>query len=472
MEIFEQFSPKEISLVLETALAGGGDFADLYVEYKAVTGVVCEEDRVENITTGIDQGAGIRVIDKDRSIYIQTNDLSIEGLMIASEAAKEALSQDGDLQPVVSSINLNTRELASSKVKEDPRVVPISDKTEIVLLANKIAREYSEKVIQVTVSYVDTKKDILVANSEGTFSKEERISTRFSVNVVARDNDVVQTGFESRGGVQGFEVARENAEELARLAAERAVKMLTAKPAPAGKMAVVMSSEAGGTMVHEACGHGLEGDLVFRGMSVYAGKIDQVVASKKVTVIDDATLNGRYGYYAFDDEGTKAEKTVLIENGVLKQYMTDLFYAKKLGQKPTGNGRRESYAYKPVPRMSTTYIAPGDDDPEEIIRSTEKGLYVTRMGGGQVNTTNGDFVFDVAEGYLIENGKIGPLVRGATLIGNGPQVLKDIEMVGNDLGFAIGTCGKEGQGVPVADAQPTIKIKSLTIGGLIEEEKK
>ena len=467
MDIFG-LSNEEIKQILTTALAGGGDFADLYLEYKEVTGVVCEEDRIENITTGVDQGAGIRLIEEDRSLYIQTNDLSLDGLL---KAARDiALANGKQKQTEVK--EFSPQKLQSTQVKEDPKTVPISEKTAVVMAANNVARSYSEKVVQVTVSYVDTKKDILVANSEGALSKEERISTRFSINVVARDKDVVQTGFESQGGILGFEVARENADKLARTAAKRAVKMLSAKPAPAGKMPVVMSSEAGGTMVHEACGHGLEGDLIYHGMSVYAGKLNQVVASKKVTVIDDATMNGRYGYFAYDDEGTPAEKTVLIENGVLKQYMTDLYYAKKLGLRPTGNGRRESYSYKPIPRMSTTYIAPGEDDPTEIINSTQKGLLVTRMGGGQVNTTNGDFVFDVAEGYLIENGELGSLVRGAALIGNGPQVLNDIEMVGHDLGFSLGTCGKDGQGVPVADAQPTIKIKSLTIGGLIEEEEK
>lgn len=463
-----QLEKAEIEKILETALEGGGDFADLYLEYKEITGIVCEENRIENITTGIDQGAGIRVIDGDHSLYIQTNDLSYTGLIEAAKDAKEALGKTKTT--VVKEIQ--ETDVVSSKVKEDPKEVPIKEKTDIVLSANQAARSYSDKVIQVTVSYVDTKKSILVANSEGTCSKEERVSTRFSVNVVAKDKDVVQTGFESKGGVQGFEIARENAIDLAKQAAQRAVKMLEAKPAPAGKMTVVMSSEAGGTMVHEACGHGLEGDLVYHGMSVYAGRIGETVASEKVTVVDDASMEGRFGYFAYDDEGTKSQKTVLIENGVLKQYMTDIYYAKKLGLKPTGNGRRESYAYKPIPRMSNTYIAPGKDDPQEILSSTKKGLFVTRMGGGQVNTTNGDFVFDVAEGYLIEDGEIGSLVRGATLIGNGPQVLKDIEMVGSDLGFSLGTCGKDGQGVPVADAQPTIKIKSLTVGGLIEEGEK
>lgn len=467
MDIFKQVTKEDAKQILEIALSGGGDFADLYVENKAVTSVVCEEDRIENITTGEDRGAGIRVIDGDRVIYIQTNDLTLGGLKKAANDAAVA----GGKSKKVSVKDFVESEVLKSKVKKDPNSVTISDKTEVVIAANKACKAYSEKIIQVTVAYVDSKKDIIVANSEGVFTKEEQISTRFAVNAVARDGEVVQTGYESQGGIQGFEIVRD-AEKLAELAGERAVRMLNAKPAPAGKMTVVMSSEAGGTMVHEACGHGLEGDLVFRGMSVYAGKLGEVVASEKVTVVDDATIEGRYGYFGYDDEGTKAEKTVLIENGVLKNYMTDLHYAEKLGLKPTGNGRRQSYAYRPVPRMSNTYIAPGNDDPEEIIRSTEKGLYVTKMGGGQVNTTNGEFVFDVAEGYLIENGKIGSLVRGATLIGNGPQVLREIEMVGNDLGFSLGTCGKEGQGVPVSDAQPTIKIKSITVGGLIEEEQK
>ncbi len=460
-----QLSKEEIRQVLDTALTGGGDFADLYMEYREITGVGCEEDRIENITTGVDQGAGIRVIDGDRSLYMQTNDLTLNGLL---EAAKEAAKANGKERTMVAQ-ELKDAKPAFSEVKEDPKTVPIEEKTQVVLSANKVAREYSEKVLQVTITYVDHRKKIMIANSEGTFSKEERTTTRFSINVVAKEKDIVQTGFESRGGITGFEIVRENAEELARLAAQRAVNMLSARPAPAGRMTVVMSSEAGGTMVHEACGHGLEADLIYHGMSVYAGKLGEKVASEKVTVIDDATIAGRYGYIAYDDEGTKAEKTVLIEKGVLKQYMSDLYYAKKLGLKPTGNGRRESYAYKPIPRMTNTYIASGEDDPEEIIRSTEKGLFVSRMGGGQVNTTNGDFVFDIAEGFLIENGKIGNLVRGATLVGNGPQVLKDIEMVGRDLGFSLGVCGKDGQGVPVSDAQPTIKIKSLTVGGLIEE---
>ena len=218
-------------------------------------------------------------------------------------------------------------------------------------------------------------------------------------------------------------------------------------------------------MVHEACGHGLEADLVQKGLSVYADKMGQRVASSLITVIDDATLPGRYGSFAFDDEGTPGQRTVLIENGILKSYMYNLNTARKENRESSGNGRRDSYRSRPIPRMSNTYIASGETDPEEIIAATENGLYVTKMGGGQVNTTNGDFVFEVTEGYLLQNGKIGAPVRGATLIGNGPQVLSEVDLVGQDNGFSLGVCGKNGQGVPVGDAQPTLRIPNLVVGG-------
>ncbi|HOV43818.1 MAG TPA: TldD/PmbA family protein, partial [Syntrophothermus lipocalidus] len=253
--------------------------------------------------------------------------------------------------------------------------------------------------------------------------------------------------------------------EVARKAAKRALLMLEARPCPAGRMPVVMSSEAGGTMVHEACGHGLEADLVQKGLSVYRGKLGQKVASECVSVIDDATLPGNYGSFCFDDEGVKAVRKVLIDRGVLVEYMYDRLTARKENRQSTGNGRRESYQYKPIPRMTNTFIAPGRDDPESIVKSTSRGLLVRKMGGGQVNTTNGDFVFEVQEGYIIENGEIKYPVRGATLIGNGPEALNNIDMVGSDLEFAIGQCGKDGQGVPVSDAQPTIRIRELTVGG-------
>jgi TldD protein len=276
----------------------------------------------------------------------------------------------------------------------------------------------------------------------------------------------VQTGYHPVGGLVGLEILDEYPpEKIAQTAVRQALLMLKAGKAPGGTMPVVISSEAGGTMVHEAVGHGLEADLACEGLSVYHNKIGQRVANEKVTVVDDATVPNKRGSFQFDDEGVPAERTVLIEKGILKNYMFDRKVAMKHGFQPTGNGRRESYRFKPICRMTNTMILSGADDPAEIVRSTERGLFVRKMGGGQVNTVNGDFVFEVNEGYLIEKGKVGDPVRGAILTGNGPKVLQTIDKVGNDLGFAIGTCGKDGQGVPVGDAQPTLRIPELVIGG-------
>jgi len=264
----------------------------------------------------------------------------------------------------------------------------------------------------------------------------------------------------------GFELFQDNPpNQIAETASRRALMMLGARRAPGGKMPVVLSSDAGGTMIHEASGHGLEADLAQTGMSVYSGRKGEQVASPLITVIDDPTLPLKRGSYGFDDEGVKAQRTTLVEKGILKGYLYDYLTAMKDGTTSTGNGRRESYHSRPLPRMSNTFIAPGQMDPEAILHATRSGLFVKKMGGGQVNTVNGDFVFEVTEGYLIEDGEIGEPVRGATLTGNGPDILKAIDMVGSDLGFGIGTCGKEGQGVPVADAQPTLRIPEIVVGG-------
>jgi TldD protein len=244
--------------------------------------------------------------------------------------------------------------------------------------------------------------------------------------------------------------------------------MLSARKAPAGRMPVVLSSEAGGTMIHEAVGHGLEADLAQSGLSVYSNRMGDRIASPFITVLDDATIAGKRGSFRFDDEGIDSEKTVLVDKGILKTFMYDRLTAMKDGARSTGNGRRESYKHRPIPRMTNTMIAPGGTDPGDILKATSKGLFVKKMGGGQVNTVNGDFVFEVSEGYLIENGAIGDPVRGATLTGNGPQVLLSIDRVGSDLGYSIGTCGKDGQGSPVSDAQPTLRIPEITVGGVVE----
>ncbi|MGB9825543.1 MAG: TldD/PmbA family protein [Desulfofundulus sp.] len=450
--------------VLDLALSSGGDFADVFVEHRQSTGVGLEGGKVERVHSGIDMGAGIRVLNGDSTAYAYTNDLSKEGLLEAARIVSHASRGEKkdyhlDLRRV--------RPLVDFAVVERPDAVKAERKVEVVQAADRAARAVDvEKIKQVMVAYGDVVQKVVIANSAGEYVEDERIRTRLMVQVVAAEGPTIQTGYEAVGGLAGFELLeRYSPATVAEVAARRAVEMLKAKEAPSGKMPVVMAGEAGGTMVHEACGHGLEADLVQKKLSVYAGKKGQKVAADIVTVIDDASMAGHYGSYRFDDEGVPARKVTLIENGELTDYMYDRLTASREGRMSNGHGRRESYQHKPIPRMGNTYIAPGKMDPEKIIREVKNGLLVKKMGGGQVNTTTGDFVFDVAEGYLIQDGEVGPMVRGATLTGNGPEVLRIVEMIGRDLGFTIGTCGKDGQGVPVSDAQPTMAIKELVVGG-------
>ncbi|KUK32237.1 MAG: PmbA/TldD protein [Thermoanaerobacterales bacterium 50_218] len=461
------FSKADLEEILQVAQKGG-DFAEIFLEEKRVTRIGCEDKKIERVIAGREEGAGIRVLKGENTAYGYTNDLSKENLLKLAKRVSGAVCENPDASVVINSQKLPV----PFPVEKRPDEVPISDKVALVQVADEAARSVDAKLVrQVTVGYGDVVQKVVIANTEGTFVEDERIRTRLAVNVVAADGGVIQTGFEAAGGTQGLELYEEETPwELGRKAANRAILMLKARHAPAGRMPVVLSGEAGGTMIHEACGHGLEADLVQRKLSVYAGKKGEKVASELVTVIDDATLPGKYGSFRCDDEGNPAQRTVLIENGVLQGYLYDHLTARKDGVRPTGNGRRESYQHQPIPRMSNTFLAPGDASPEEIIKETKKGLFVEKMGGGQVNTVNGDFVFEVTEGYLIEDGEVKAPVRGATITGNGPEVLRRIDMVGNDLGFAIGTCGKDGQGVPVSDAQPTIRIPELIVGGILEKE--
>lgn len=457
---------KELEKVISTALGKGGDFADVFIERKKATGITCEEDKIERIHSGTELGAGIRVLFEGRTAFAYTNDVSFEGLLGAAKVVSHAVKGSGSEQ----SINLIKKEPKEINIiMQLPGEVPVEEKVALVHRGNSVARAYDPRIKQVTMGYGDTLQELTIANSQGLFVQGRRIRTRMVASVVVAEGGNIQTGYEAMGGNAGFEYYQTHLpEDIARKAAARAVLMLEARPAPAGKMAVVMAGEAGGTMVHEACGHGLEADLVQKELSVYGGKSGRRVASELVTVIDDATVPTKYGSFAFDDEGEDSQGTVLIEKGILRTFMYDWLTANKDQTLSTGNGRRESFKHKPIPRMTNTFIAPGEYDPDEIVARTSRGLFVKKMGGGQVNTTNGDFVFDVSEGYIIENGKITAPVRGATLTGNGPEVLEIIDMVGGDLGWGIGTCGKDGQGVPVADAQPTMRIPEMVVGGILE----
>lgn len=455
-------SKNDLQEILAVAKRYGGDFAEIFIEKKSSSGVALEDDKIERVISGVDMGAGIRVITKENTSYAYTNDLSLDSL---KKAARIVAKSAGDKD---SPVSIDLTKLSNGNkvyVEKEPDTIPIDKKVEKVIIANKAAKGFDSRIKQVMVGYGDVVQNVLIANSAGEMVEDRRIRTRFMVNSVATEGSLIQTGYEAAGNFAGFELFEEiDTISIAEQAARRAIKMLRAKPAPSGKMPVVMTAQAGGTMVHEACGHGLEADLVQKKLSVYAGKKGEQVAVPEVTVIDDGTMK-KYGYSTWDDEGVKTRKNILIKNGILEEFMYDRLTAMKDKRNSTGNGRRESYQDRPIPRMTNTYIDKGQTDPEKIIRETQKGLLVEKMGGGQVNTTNGDFVFDVAEGYVIENGEIKHAVRGATLTGNGPKVLNDIDLVGNDLGFAIGTCGKDGQGVPVSDAQPTLRVKELIVGG-------
>lgn len=446
---------------LRRALARGGDYADLFVEATRGTALVLEADRLESVADTTDAGAGLRVLFGGRTAYGHTNDGTAAGLKALADEVAAAV-RTGAAGRVAAFAGPLTGAFAG----RHPGRTPLSRRVRLVERANLAARGANARVKQVRVTLRDVVQRLAIFTSAGDTAGGERVLTTFAVTVVAGEGDRLQTGYEPVGGTVGMELLdTDPPEAVARRAADLALTLLRAAPAPSGPMPVVVSSEAGGTMVHEAVGHGLEADLAGEGLSVYQDRIGKTVATPAISVVDDATLPGRRGSFAFDDEAVPAARTLLVDRGVLTGYLHDRRSAMKMGAAPTGNGRRESYRHAPIPRMTNIFIAAGDDDPEAIVRSVERGLFVRRMGGGQVNTVNGDFVFEVVEGYRLEHGRIGEPVRGATLTGNGPAILAAIDRVGRDLGFAIGTCGKDGQGVPVADAQPTLRIPEIIVGG-------
>ncbi len=449
--------------LIKKVLSNGGEYADIFVEQRRTSAIQLEDDKIEKVITGSNAGVGIRLIYNGKTAYAFSNDFS-EGVLMELAAAVSKAASGSAVDTVIDMKKRNPE--VTFTIKKAPETVPMSQKIDLVKLGNDTARKFDRRIKQVNIIYRDSLQKVKVYTSEGFLSEDERVYTLGVVQVVAIDGGVIQTGYEPVGGLIGFELFDDNLMDAVALkAAQRAVMMLNAKRAPGGRMPVVISSEAGGTMIHEAIGHGLEADLAQQGLSVYSKKIGRQVASPAITVIDDATLPNKRGSFSFDDEGTPSKRNVLVKDGILLGYMYDRYTAMVDDTSSTGNGRRESYEHKPVPRMTNTFIAQGILSSDEVVKSVPKGLIVKKMGGGQVNTVTGDFVFEVQEGYIIENGETGEPIRGATLIGNGPEVLKSIDMVASDLGFSIGTCGKDGQGVPVSDAMPTLRIPEIVVGG-------
>ena len=443
----------------------GGDFAEVYAEDKSSTSAGLDDGRVEQVSSGRDRGAGIRVVVGETTGFAYTADLSEAGLRAAAEAASAVASQGGAGTRVVSL----TRSPAHvvNRIEIYPDTVGKAAKVSLLQRVDEAARSMGGAIGQVSAGYADSRKRIIVANSDGLLAEDEQVRHILRISVVANGDAGMQTGFESLGHPIGFELFdQHDVEELARTAARQAITKLRARPAPSGAIPVVIKAGSGGVLFHEACGHGLEADLVSKGASVYRGKVGELVASPLVTLVDDGTMAGEWGAIGIDDEGHPSQHNVLIQDGVLTDYMWDHLRARKEGHAHSGNGRRQSYMHLPMVRMTNTYVLNGTENAEDIIRDTPYGVYVAKLGGGSVNTASGDFVFGMTEAYLIENGELTDPLREGNLIGNGPQVLRDIDALANDFAMGNpGTCGKDGQGVPVGDGQPTLRVKSMTIGG-------
>jgi TldD protein len=451
--------------VLGAALRHGGDFAEVFAEDRRASSAALDDGKVEELSSGRDRGAGIRVVVGETTGYATTSDLSEGGLLAAAEAASAAARGGSGRARVV---DLTRRAVnRPNEVTTAPESVAKAVKVELLKRADSAARAAGASIVQVSAAYGDSRRRILVANSDGLLAEDDQVKTLFRVSAVASGDTGMQTGFESVGHPVGFELFdRYDVEELARKAAERALLKLRARPAPSGRLPVVIKSGGGGVLFHEACGHGLEADLVAKSASVFRGKSGELVASPLVTLVDDGTMGGEWGAIGIDDEGHAAQRNVLIQDGILTDYMWDFLRARKEGRDSSGNGRRQSYHHLPMVRMTNTFVLNGTDDPDEIIRQTDHGVYVAHLGGGQVNTATGDFVFGMNEAYMIENGELTDPLREGNLIGNGPDVLRNIDVLGNDFAMGSpGTCGKDGQGVPVGDGQPTLRVTGLTIGG-------
>ena len=454
-----------VASTLDTAMTGGADWAEVFVEDKRTSSARFDDGRIEELTSGRDRGAGIRVVAGDTTGFAHTADLSEAGLRSAAEAAAAAARGGGG---GVNKVSLERQHASRSvDITTYPETIAKATKVELLTQANEAAREAGDAISQVSANYGDSRRRILVANSDGLLAEDDQVRTMFAVACVALGDTGMQTGRESAGRTVGFELFDQyDVTDMARTAAQRAITKLSARPAPSGAQTVVVGPGGGGVLFHEACGHGLEADLVAKKASVFADRVGELVASPMVTLIDDGSMPTEWGNFAIDDEGRPAQSNVLIKDGILTDYMYDQIRARKEGRPSSGNGRRQSYQHLPMVRMTNTYITAGEDDPADIIASTENGVYVAQLGGGQVNTATGDFVFGMTEAYLIENGKITEPIREGNLIGNGPEVLNRIDALGNDFAMGHpGTCGKDGQGVPVGDGTPTLRVTSLTVGG-------
>jgi TldD protein len=449
--------------ILNVLLKNGADFSEIFIQ-KRISGIIrLDDSKIDNSSSGYELGCGLRLWAGDSTFYAYVDSLQKEKLLDAAKILSSAVNGSSSLKV----LDLTSAESPyRTSIKKFPERISQDIKKDILKSVDKKSRDFSPYIIQVTANLSDDTEEVYIANSYGISSYEEKVKTFLGVIVVAKKKTEVRTGYKSLARTSGYEIFDVKSPEKAALeAAEISVKMLDAVGAPAGELPVVIGPAFGGVIFHEACGHGLEADAVIKDATVFKGKMGKKVASDIVTAADDSTIEYLWGSYRFDGEGCPSSKTVLIKDGILTSYIYDLRTSVKLSAKQTGNGRRQSFRDVPIPRMSNTYIANGKQDKDSIIRSVSRGIYAKEFAGGQVDPATGDFVFGISEGYLIENGKLSFPIKGATLLGNGPAVLKRIEAVGNDLDFAPGICGKNGQSVSNEVGQPTIKVSSMTVGG-------
>lgn len=452
-----------VEKILNEALSTGGDFAEIFVEKKNNCGLFMIDGKIESSLSGRDFGIGIRIFKDLYSVYGYTNDMTEENLLKTARKIAEAVK--GTRADIT--INLLKQDIKNyNKIEIYPETVLKKNKIDVMRRGYAAAKEYDSEISQVRVSYSDLKQNILVANSEGIWAEDERVRGRIRIESVASNGTEMQTGSMGPGASKGFEFFEKmDIESYGREASRIAKTILHADYSPSGKMPVIIDNGFGGVIFHEACGHGLEATSVAKGNSVFAGKIGQMIASPVVSAVDDGTIPNEWGTINIDDEGTPSRRNLLIENGILKGYMIDKLNGRRMGMASTGSGRRESYKYAPTSRMTNTFILNGKSSLDEMISSVEKGIYAKYMGGGSVNPATGNFNFAVMEGYLIENGKITSPVRGATLIGSGSEILKKIEMVGNNLAYGQGMCGSVSGSICTNVGQPAVKVSEITVGG-------
>jgi TldD protein len=455
------FEPALAEGVLARALSNGGDFAELYAERRASFSVSLDDHKVETAQTGMELGASVRVIVGDATYFGHVDGLAEQDLQrVASEVASAVAGGETKPRPLQA-----MERPPPQRIERRPEEVPAERKAQLLVECDQRARAAGADVIQVSAGYNELRRLVQIANSDGLLAGDDRTRVRLGAQVVARRGERVEAGSESLAGHAGFELLDGDPASVADEAARRALTMLEAGPAPTGRMPVVVGNGFGGVLFHEATGHGVESDAVQKQASVYAGRLGEHLANPLLTAYDDGTMPGEWGTEGVDDEGTPCQATRVIDEGELTSYLYDLTRARKDGRASTGNGRRQSFRHLPIPRMTNTYIAPGDATRDELIADVERGLYAVSFAGGQVEPATGDFVFGVSEGYLIEKGKVTAPVRGATLIGNGLDVLKRIDAVADDLRMKSGFCGKDGQQVPVGTGQPTVRIAEITVGG-------